>query len=109
MKNSFGAFMPKKQSVRMLYKRFSRTGDTFRVIPSLKKRRFSTATDAIANIARNREFPNFLGRIACDRDSKSIIDRFLSFCLHPIYRSVVCTEAWPSRNWICSKEEIMCR
>jgi hypothetical protein len=25
-----------------------------------------------------------------------------SFCLLPIYRSVVCTEAWPSRNWICS-------
>jgi hypothetical protein len=25
-----------------------------------------------------------------------------SLCLLPIYRSVVCTEAWPSRNWICS-------
>ncbi len=25
-----------------------------------------------------------------------------SFCLLPIYRSVVCTDAWPSRNWICS-------
>ena len=25
-----------------------------------------------------------------------------SLCLLPIYRSVVCTEARPSRNWICS-------
>ena len=23
-------------------------------------------------------------------------------CLHPRYVSVVCTETWPSRNWICS-------
>ena len=25
-----------------------------------------------------------------------------SFCLHPGYRSVVWTETWPRRNWICS-------
>ena len=23
-------------------------------------------------------------------------------CLHPRYFSVVCTETWPSKNWICS-------
>jgi hypothetical protein len=37
--------------------------------------------DAIANMARNREFPNFLSRIACYRDSESIIDRFFKLLL----------------------------
>ncbi len=37
--------------------------------------------DAIANIAPNREVPNFLSRIACDSDSKSIIDRFFKLLL----------------------------
>src|SRR5213596_107647 len=23
-------------------------------------------------------------------------------CLHPRYFSVVCTETWPSKNWVCS-------
>jgi hypothetical protein len=32
--------------------------------------------DVIANIARNCEFPNFLSDIACDRDSKAVMNRF---------------------------------
>jgi hypothetical protein len=45
--------MPKKQSVRMLYKRFSRTGDTFLAIPFLKKWTFSTATPFAASTTKN--------------------------------------------------------
>jgi hypothetical protein len=29
-----------------------------------------------------------------------IIDRIAKTLLHPRYRSVVCIETWPSRNWI---------
>ena len=41
-----------------------------------------------------------------DCNSEAMLKRSFTgldrFCLQPKYRSVVCTEAWPNRNWICS-------
>jgi hypothetical protein len=51
--------------------------------------------------ARHSDRPDYRGRLGSEIWNRSLTAS-LKFCLQPIYRSVVCTEACPSRNWICS-------
>src|SRR6516225_7611254 len=46
------------------------------------------------------------GGVARDRNSKTVINRILQLLFAPVYRSVVWTEAWPSRNRICSSSPL---
>src|SRR5208283_3788650 len=58
--------------------------------------------DAIANIVHNRDFANPQATSHATEIPNRSLTASLRFCLQPMYCSVVCTEAWPSRNWICS-------
>jgi hypothetical protein len=58
LKNSFGVSTSKKQSVWVLYKRFSRTADTFLVVPFLQKRSFSTATPDYISLSETHDANN---------------------------------------------------